>query len=99
MSWIAGMLLNGIICFALGSYLTFSKQIWLKVISFTLVPYFMAYILYWILAIVESSGSPSSEYSSWSGIIAMPWTVAGYLAFGVGFGLFTFIRAKCNAHS
>ena len=94
MSWIVGMLLNGIICLALSGLLSFTKTVWLKVVIFVCAPYLFAYGLYWGLAYLESAGTPSAEYSSWSGVIVGPWAIAGYVAMGLGFILVAIIRAN-----
>jgi hypothetical protein len=99
MSWIVGLLLNGIICLTLAGLLSLTEKVWLKVILFVCAPYLFAHALYWGLAYLESAGTPSTEYSSWSGIFVGPWAASGYVAMGAGFIVFAIIRANRNVRA
>ena len=93
-SAIIRILLNGVICFGLGALLTKTRSIPLKVAAFCAVPFVLAYVLYWALAFLESSGSPSSEYANWQGLFIGPFALAGYIAMVVGFALFRWVLRR-----
>ena len=83
MSWSTGIYFNIAICFGIAFFISLLRIKWIRILSYLASPTFSAWVLYWLLAYIESGGSPSSEYSSWVGAFVVPWALSGYLGLGV----------------
>ena len=97
MSWEQLVLLTGLGCSIVGIVLSFSKHTAFKVVCLLLIPLVVADGLYWVLAYVESGGTPSEEYRLWEGIVVSGVAATGYFSILLAFGISNFILAKRRA--
>jgi hypothetical protein len=75
LSFSSGALIVAVVSFIIGLVISGIKSRKLKWMISLIVPFFVAYILYF--SPVFFFGSDPSEYSAWSGIFIIPWYAAG----------------------
>ena len=94
MTFDIGLCATIIICVHVAALVSKTEKIWLKPVSLAIVPLASSIALYWGIGFIETGENPSSEYLNWAGVVVIPWSLSGYLAFGVSFLAFSWVRAK-----